>query len=108
MIDKKKYQNEQFVYLIDGDLSYLRRKLKKGSNISGRIVLRMENNKYILRIFGYNLVMQSELDFERFDEVELTVNQVSPNFELSVADEFQIKKKKRGKVTGPNRMDLFV
>ena len=108
MVDKNIHQNEQFVYLIDGDLSYLKRKLKKGSKVLARIVLRLENNKYILRIFGYNLIMQSKLAFNRFDEVELIVKQVSPNFVMSIAAEYQINKKRKGIGSGSKKMDLFV
>lgn len=108
MLDKGKYQNELFVYLIDGDLSYLKRKLKKESNVTGRIVLCLGENKYLLRIFGYNLVMKSRLSFERFDEVKLKVKQVEPNLVLSVSNEYQIINNGNGQIFGSSKMDFFV
>jgi len=78
------HQPEPLVYIVDDDLSHLKRKLKKGSSVQARVVVRLNENKYVLRIFGYNLVMKSDLEFNQFDEVELVVNDVSPRFCMSV------------------------
>jgi hypothetical protein len=108
MLDKGKYQNEPLVYVIDGDLSYLRRKLKKESSVKGRIVLCLGDNRYLLRIFGYNLVMKTRLNFERFDEVKLIVKQAEPNLILSVATGNQIMNKVHGPSPGSGELDLFI
>lgn len=75
---------DRFVYVVESDLSGLKRKLKKGERIPARIVLKLNEKKYVLRIFGHNLVMQSEIKFERFDEVELLVEQTSPKLKMSI------------------------
>ena len=78
------YQNEPFVYIVDGDLTYLKQKLKKGTTVLARVVVRLTENKYILRILGHNLVMKTHLKFNQFDEVELMINEVSPKFDMSL------------------------
>ncbi len=78
------FTQDQFIYVVESDLSGLKRKLKKGAIIPSRIVLKLNENKYVLRIFGHNLVMQSKIKFERFDEVELLVEKTSPKLKMSI------------------------
>ena len=75
---------DQFIYIVESDLSGLKRKLKKGTKIQSRIVIKLNKNKYVLRIFGHNLVMESKIKFERFDEAELLVEQTSPKLKMSI------------------------
>jgi len=90
------HQQEPAIYLVDGDLSYLRRKLIKGSAVPARIVLCLGDNKYLLRMFGHNLVMKSEIQFNQFDEVELVVNEVFPKFNMSIKTKNSPEKKRSG------------
>lgn len=69
-----------------------------------RIVLKISSRKYLLRIYGYNMVMESNLDFNRFDEVDIRVEQVYPKLKLRpVVD-------KRSNNRGPfqHRTDLTI
>ena len=76
--------DNQFVYIVENNLSGLRRKLKKGARVSSRIVLKLDEYRYVLRIYGINLVMQSKVKFNRFDEVELLVEKTKPKLKMSI------------------------
>ncbi len=102
------YQQEPLVYIIDGDLSGLRRKLKKGNMILSRVVLKLSDTKYILRIFGYNLVMESKKNFDRFDEVNLKVKQVSPKLIMSIVNKKIVNKQGKTSGFGRKNTDLLV
>ena len=75
---------DQFIYVVESDLAGLIRKLKKGTKVPSRIILKLNKNKYVLRIYGHNLIMQSKIKFERFDEAELLVEQTSPKLKMSI------------------------
>jgi hypothetical protein len=77
-------QENQFVYIVENDLSGLKRKLKKGTRVPSRIVLKLDEYRYVLRIYGINLVMQSKIRFNRFDEVELLVEKTKPKLKMSI------------------------
>ncbi len=72
--------------VIDGDLSPLIRKLQKGSLVNGRIVQVLNENHYLLRIFGYNLIMKSNVRFKRFEEVIFKVVRTEPKIQLRLFD----------------------
>ncbi len=99
--NRSKGQKKKTVYYINTDLSALSDKVGKGDIIKARIVLVLEKNKYVLRFFGYNYIMESHLTFERFDEVELEVEAVSPRLKL------RIKPPARS-VDGNHKMDIIV
>lgn len=99
---------DQFVYIVESDLSKLKRKLIKGAKFSSRIVLKLNNNKYVLRIFGYNLVMQSKINFERFDEVELKVEQLSPKLKLSIISQVKKLKDKTDLLRSKSNKDIII
>ncbi|MFH1851021.1 MAG: hypothetical protein ABIA75_01610 [Candidatus Neomarinimicrobiota bacterium] len=67
---------------VDGDLNDLLKRLEPGMVLNGRIVDCLGDDKYILRIWGYNVLTQSHYSFQRFDEIELVVKKVQPEFEL--------------------------
>ncbi|RMH60358.1 MAG: hypothetical protein D6677_13875 [Calditrichaeota bacterium] len=72
------------VYYIDNDLSALQDKVARGDILKARIVLDLENGKYVLRFLGYNFIMESKIKFNRFDEVELEVEAVTPRLKLRI------------------------
>ncbi len=72
------------LFRIEGDLKPLLQRLKKGMVLRSRIVYALGNNQYLLRLFGYNLLMESELEFKRFDEIEIEVKKLYPKLHLSV------------------------
>ncbi len=71
---------------IDGDLRLLRKRLRKGQIVKGRIVLILAENHYLLRLMGHNLVMRSTFKFKRLQEVFFKVVRISPKIELRVFD----------------------
>lgn len=66
----------------DPGVTRLLNRLKTGQRIKSRIVLVMENNRYLLRISGYNLVMESNLRFKRKEEIVIEVQQTRPKLRL--------------------------
>ncbi|WP_456438840.1 hypothetical protein [Caldithrix abyssi] len=72
--------------VIEGDLGPLRKKLRKGEVIKGRIVLTLSDDHYLLRLMGRNLIMKSRVRFERKQEVYFKVLSVSPKIELKIFD----------------------
>lgn len=73
------------------DLNELMRRLQKGQVVRARIVYCLGQNRYLLRIYGYNMIMESPLPFERFDEASVIVERLYPRFSLRLLE----KKEKR-------------
>ncbi len=59
--------------------------LEKGMALKGRVIEDLGAGRYILRIRGYNLVMESDRRFSIGQETDLTVKAVSPRLMLSPA-----------------------
>ncbi len=76
--------NAQFYYVKE-DLQELLKRLKKGMKVNGRILDKISDHRYIIRIFGYNLLTESEAVFNVKDEVTLTVLEVEPHLTLNIA-----------------------
>lgn len=74
------------VFILEADLSPLLKRLQKGQIIKGRIVHIFPGQRYLLRILGHNLVMQSNLKFQRFQEVLLRIQEVDRKIKLRVID----------------------
>ncbi len=74
------------VLIVEGDLTPLLKRLKKGSIVKGRIVQVLAENYYLLRIFGHNLVMKSSLKFNRLQEVSFKVQEAKNKIKLRVFD----------------------
>ncbi len=72
--------------LIEGDLKPLLKKLKRGSVVKGRIVLPLTENRYLFRLMGRNLIMESKIKFERTEEVYFKVLGTYPRIELRIFD----------------------
>ena len=71
-------------YVIQDSLDQLLRRLHPGKVVDGRIVDVLDQNRYLLRIWGYNILTESEQKFERREEVKLTVKQVHPHLVLDI------------------------
>jgi len=80
---------ENLVFVQDDGLSRMFRRLKKGMRIKSRIVLVLSPNRYVLRIQGYNLVMESHLSFNRLDEIWVEVQQVRPKLKVRLLDSME-------------------
>ena len=66
-------------------LDQLIKRLEPGRIVRARIVLCLGNNRYLLRIFGYNMISRSEHEFNRFDEVNVEVIATEPRLKLRIA-----------------------
>ena len=52
--------------------------------LNGRIIEKLADKLFILRIWGYNIVMDSQYDFRKFEEIYLMVKQIDPEFKLEL------------------------
>lgn len=68
----------------DPGLGRVINKLRKGMQIRSRIVLKLGARHYALRLFGHNLLMESRLNFERFDEIIIQVRKVRPKLVMKL------------------------
>lgn len=65
-------------------LHELRSRLEKGETINCRIVEILNNNKYLLRIHGYNLVTESKKKFKQGEEIKAKIKKLKPQIILSL------------------------
>ncbi len=77
---------DNLMFVQDESLNRMLRKLRKGMQLKTRIILVLGHNRYLLRIYGYNLIMESKLKFNRFDEIQIEVQQVRPKLKLRFID----------------------
>ena len=81
---------DNLVFIEDPGVNRLLDRLKKGMLLKSRIVLELDNNRYLLRIQGRNLIMQSKLNFNRSEELWIEVQEAKPKLKLRL-----VKKEKR-------------
>ena len=74
-------------YLLEPNLNDLLRRLEKGMKLQGRIVECYGRNMYLLRIWGYNILTESEYFFNKFEEVNLVVRGIEPHLILDISKE---------------------
>jgi len=62
-------------------------RLLPGMDIKARIIEVVGNNMFILRVWGYNILTESNYPFEKFNEVILHVHSIAPKlvFNLRLA-----------------------
>jgi len=83
--EKQHYQLDDQTFLtVNGSLEPLLKRLKKGMRLNGRIIEKLADKLFILRIWGYNIVMDSQYDFRKFEEICLMVKQIEPEFKLEL------------------------
>ena len=68
----------QYNYDIKMNLDDLKKRLQKGSFVKGRIIDCPKENRYVLRVWGYNIYTESEKFFRKNDEVNLEVKELEP------------------------------
>lgn len=73
-------------FIIEDGLEQLFGRLEKGMIVKARIVYCLGQNQYLLRIYGYNMVMQSNYPFNRFDEVNIMIKQITPRLIVQMVD----------------------
>ena len=74
------------VLIVEEDLRPLLKRLQKGSIVKGRIVHILSQHHYLLRILGHNLVMKSNLKFNRFQEVLFRIQEIDSRIRLRLID----------------------
>jgi len=89
-------------YQVESGLEKLFQRLKKGQRLKGCIIDTIEPDGYLLRIHGYNILTQSKEPFNKFDEIELVVQEIDPHLTLNLVQE---PLQARRKVTG---MDILI
>ncbi len=95
---KNNANSNQTALIEGGSADQLLRRLKEGMIIKTRIVLCLGNSRYLLRIFGYNLVMASNLAFNRFDEIYIKVKSVQPYLVLKILKDYRESSASGGKL----------
>ena len=73
---------ENLVIIEDTGVGRLFGRLQKGMRIKSRIVFVLDKQRYLLRIHGYNLIMESKLNFNRLEEIWIEVQAVRPKLKL--------------------------
>ncbi len=66
-------------YFAKNNLEELLKRLKKGMRLNGRIIDKLDNYKYILRVWNYNIYTESKKKFTKSQEVSLLVKEVYPH-----------------------------
>jgi hypothetical protein len=57
-----------------------------GRRVAGRLVAKLDDDKYLLRLKGLSLIAQSSIDFEEGDAVTAIVLSTWPRLQLQVRD----------------------
>jgi len=80
---KSYYDHPNQKYPVKNNLQKLIKRLEKGMIVKGRILDNLKNNKYLVRIWGYNIYTESEKKLNEKDEVKFEIIQVSPHLILN-------------------------
>ncbi len=67
-----------FPYSVKNDLQDLTRRLEQGMVLKGRVLERFGDDKYLVRIWGYNIYTESKHKLNVHEEVELKVLEINP------------------------------
>ena len=74
-------------FITKGGLEFFLRRLEKGMRLQGRIIDCLGDNRYLLRIRGYNILTYSEQLFNIFDDIQMKVVEVEPHLVLDLFKE---------------------
>jgi len=66
-------------YNVKHNLQDLTRRLERGMVLKGRILDHFDNDKYLVRIWGYNILTESKHKFDIQEEIELKVLEINPH-----------------------------
>lgn len=73
---------DEFVFCknfgVKDNLGELKKRLTKGMKLKGRIIDCPKENRYILRIWGYNIYTESKKHFSKYDNIDLRVKEIEP------------------------------
>jgi hypothetical protein len=72
-------------YGVKNNLSELKKRLKTGQKLKGKILECLTENRYILRVWNYNIYTESKKQFSKNEEINLLVEKIEPTlvFDLS-------------------------
>ena len=68
------------------NLQDLLKRLNPGSTVKGRILDKLEDSKYILRIYGYNIVTESRKNLNKGDELEFQIKNNNNHLTIKLLD----------------------
>ena len=71
------YKSQSFS--VKYNLEELKKRLKKGMVLKARILESIKENRYILRVWNYNIYTESKKKFEKNEEIIMTVKEIEPN-----------------------------
>jgi len=82
--------NQHPSYPVTLNLVEFKKRLEIGMQVKGRILECPKKNRYILRIWGYNIYTESNKTFDKNDEILLTVKKITPNlvFDMKKVEHF--------------------
>ena len=77
-------------YNVKHDLDELKKRLETGMVVKGKILDCPREDRYILRVWGYNIYTESRKKFDVHDEIKLTVKAIEPNlvFDMKKIENF--------------------
>tara|TARA_B100001029_G_C15062715_1_gene460038 strand:- start:2112 stop:2387 length:276 start_codon:yes stop_codon:yes gene_type:complete len=78
------------------NLQDLLKRLNPGSIVKGRILDIIDNSKYILRIYGYNIVTESKKPLKKGDELKFEIKNNNNHLTIELID--SSKKSKSNKL----------
>jgi len=99
-MDKK-----DFLFIEDPGVGRVIDRLHKGMLIKSRIVLKLSEHHYALRMFGYNLLMESRLNFNRFDEILIEVVRTKPKLVLKLQ---RLRTAGKGRHQGNRSTNIYI
>lgn len=85
-MNREEKKNKTVNFIIEDGLEQLLGRLQPGMIVQARIVYCLGQNRYLMRIYGYNMVMQSNHPFNRFDEVPIMIKQITPKLIVQLVD----------------------
>tara|TARA_B100001939_G_C16825038_1_gene566077 strand:+ start:341 stop:616 length:276 start_codon:yes stop_codon:yes gene_type:complete len=77
------------------NLQDLLKRLNPGSIVKGRILDKIDDSKYILRIYGYNIVTESKKSLKKGDELQFEIKNNNNHLTIKLIDSIQNSKSKR-------------
>ena len=76
------------------NLQDLLKRLNPGSTVQGRILDRIDKEKYILRIYGYNIITESKKILKIGDELDFAIKGNNNHLTIKLIDKKHTEKTK--------------
>lgn len=96
-----------YVFVVKDNLEEFTSRLKEGMVLKGKIIRCLGDNKYLLRIWGYNMLTESCFSFNELDKISVAVKEIKPRLIFSLLEEEELfKKRSNYKLSGD--IDILV